>query len=88
MVRMGSLPTSSVQRCRHETHFECFSRMVVLLLLTCGCQSFSTLPPRVVAVGCQPPPAPAAWFMEAREPNLPLWLLNELSPSPETVTKD
>ena len=59
-----------------------------LLLLSCGCQSYSTPPHRVVAVGCQPPPAPAAWFMEAREPNLTQRLLNELSPSPETVTKD
>ncbi|ROQ83680.1 hypothetical protein EC837_0535 [Pseudomonas protegens] len=62
--------------------------VIGLLLLTCGCQSFSTPPPRVVAVGCQRPPAPAAWFMEEREPNLTQRLLNELSPSPETVTKD
>ncbi len=61
--------------------------VIGLLLLTCGCQSYST-PSRVVAVGCQPPPAPAAWFMERRKPNLPQRLLNELSPSPETVTKD
>lgn len=59
-----------------------------LLLLSSGCQSYSTPPPRVVAVGCQPLPAPAAWFMEEREPNLTQRLLNELSTSPETVTKD
>ncbi len=58
------------------------------LLLISGCQSYSTPPPRVVAVGCQPPPAPAAWFMEAREPSLPQRLLNELSASPVTAIKD
>lgn len=57
-----------------------------LLLLISGCQSCS--PPRVVAVGCRPPPKPAAWFMEPREPNLTRRLLDELSPSPETGTKD
>ncbi len=50
--------------------------VIGLLLLTCGCQSYSI------------PPAPAAWFMEAREPNLPQRLLNELSPSPEAATRD
>ena len=50
------------------------------LLLMCGCQSYSTPPPRVVPVGCQPLPAPAAWIMEKREPNLTQRLLNELSP--------
>ena len=30
------------------------------LLLMSGCQSYSTPPPRVVAVGCQPTPVPAA----------------------------
>jgi len=58
------------------------------LLLICGCQSYSTSKPRVVAVGCQPPPAPAAWFMERREPNLTQRLLNELSGSPVTAIKD
>jgi hypothetical protein len=53
-----------------------------------GCQSYSTPPPRVVAAGCQPLPAPAAWVMERREPNVTQRLLNELSPSLETVTKD
>ena len=57
------------------------------LLLMYGCQSYSPLP-RVVAVGCQPPPASAAWFMELREPNLPQRLLNELSLPPVTGTKD
>ncbi|ROQ53686.1 hypothetical protein EDF85_1450 [Pseudomonas putida] len=58
------------------------------LLLICGCQSYSPPPPRVVAVGCQPPPAPATWFMEPREPNLTQRMLNELSPSPGMVTTD
>ncbi|WP_371917266.1 hypothetical protein [Pseudomonas sp. FFUP_PS_473] len=64
--------------------------MTALLPLICGCQSYSPPPPtpRVVAVGCEKPPAPAAWFMEAREPNLTERMLNELSPSPETATKD
>ncbi|MGX1127299.1 hypothetical protein AB7M23_004092 [Pseudomonas sp. HLS-6 TE3448] len=52
--------------------------VTALLLLICGCQSYSTPPPRVVAVGCEKPPAPAAWFMEAREPNLTKRMLNEL----------
>ncbi|WP_372840086.1 lysis protein [Pseudomonas protegens] len=38
--------------------------------------------------GVSRPPAPAARFKERREPNLTQRLLNELSPSPETVTKD
>ncbi len=59
-----------------------------LLMLSCGCQSYSTPPPWVVAVGYQPQPAPAAWFMEEREPSLPQRLLNELSPSPVTATMD
>ncbi|AIB35092.1 hypothetical protein PS417_05805 [Pseudomonas simiae] len=52
-------------------------------LLMCGCQSFSTLP---VAVRCQPPPPPAAWFMQPREPDLTRRMLSELSASPTTVT--
>lgn len=59
-----------------------------LLLLMYGCQSYSPAPPRVVTVGCQPPPAPQAWFMEAREPNLTQRMLEELSASPRTVIKD
>ncbi len=55
-------------------------------LLICGCQSSS--PPRAVVLECQPPPTPAAWFMEAREPNLPQRLRNELSPSLATATRD
>ncbi len=61
------------------------------LLLICGCQSLSTpepLPPRVVTVGCEKPPAPEAWFMEPFAPNLTLRMLNELSASPTTVTED
>ncbi|MNG35704.1 hypothetical protein D3C84_1225120 [compost metagenome] len=57
------------------------------LLLICGCQSSSLhLPPPATA--CHPPPAPAAWFMEGRAANLTPRLLNELSPSPVTVTPD
>lgn len=33
-------------------------------------------------MGCQPLPAPAAWFMEPREANLTQRLLDELSLSP------
>lgn len=62
--------------------------VIALLLLISGCQSYSPPQPRLVAVGCQPPPAPAAWFMEPREANLPQRLLNELSPSPMPTTKD
>ena len=59
------------------------------LLLIYGCQSSSPQPqPRVVAVGCQPPPAPEAWYMESYEPTLTQRMLNELSPSPVTGTKD
>ncbi|MNJ42905.1 hypothetical protein D3C77_378860 [compost metagenome] len=61
---------------------------IASLLLISGCQSYSPPQPRVVAVGCQPPPAPAAWFMEPREANLTQRLLNELSESPVTATKD
>lgn len=63
----------------------------VWLLLICGCQSFSTpdpLPPRVVTVGCDKPPAPEAWFMEPYAPNLTERMLNEFSPSPMKVTED
>ncbi|NBF11440.1 hypothetical protein [Pseudomonas sp. Fl4BN1] len=62
--------------------------VIGLLLLSSGCQSDSMPPPRVVAVGCQALPAPAAWFMEEREPNLTQRLLNDLSPLLGTVTKD
>lgn len=40
------------------------------------------------AVQCQPVPKPAAWFMEAQEPNLSQRMLNELSASPMPTTKD
>jgi len=33
-------------------------------------------------------PAPAAWFMEERAPDLPQRMLNELSASPATVIRD
>lgn len=61
------------------------------LLLTCGCQSLSTpeaLPPRLVKVGGEKPPAPEAWFMEPFAPDLTQRMLNELSASPTTVTED
>lgn len=43
-----------------------------------------------VAAGCAMPatPAPAAWIMEAREPDLTRRMLNELSPSPTPVIAD
>lgn len=60
-----------------------------LLLLICGCQSSSPQQPaRVVAVGCQPPPAPEAWYMEPYAPNLTQRMLNELSRSPTKVIED
>ncbi|MNJ63557.1 hypothetical protein D3C77_594700 [compost metagenome] len=62
--------------------------VTALLLLICGCQSYSTPPPRVVTVGCQPPPAAPAWFMEPFEPTLTQDMLNELSASPIEATKD
>jgi len=60
-----------------------------LLPLICGCQSLSTsepLPPRVVTVECQKPPAPEAWYMAPYAPNLTERMLNELSPSPTKAT--
>ena len=61
------------------------------LLLTCGCQSLSTLeplPPRVVTVGCEKPPAPEAWFMDPFVANLTQRMLSELSVSPTAVIED
>ncbi len=53
------------------------------LLLISGCQSYSTPPqPRIVAVGCQKPPPPEAWYMAPYAPTLTQRMLNELSPSP------
>ena len=62
--------------------------VTVLLLLMCGCQSFSTPRIQPVAATCLPPPAPSAWLMEPREPNLTQRMLNEFSPSPVMGTKD
>lgn len=62
--------------------------VIALLLLTCGCQSYSTPPLQMVVTECKPPPSPAAWFMEPREPNLTERMLNELSELPATATKD
>ena len=60
-----------------------------LLPLICGCQSsLPQQPARVVPVGCQPPPAPEAWYMEPYAPTLTQRMLNELSPSPTTVIED
>ena len=61
------------------------SCVTVLLLLMCGCQSFSTPQIQPVAAKCLPPPAPSAWFMQPVEPNLTQRMLNELSPSPTTA---
>jgi len=62
-----------------------------LLPLMFGCQSLSTLdplPPRIVTVGCEKPPAPEAWFMQPYEPNLTQRMLSELSPSPMKAIED
>lgn len=59
-----------------------------LLLLMCGCQSFSTPRIQTVAATCLPPPAPSAWFMQPVESNLTQRMLNELSESPMPATKD
>ena len=61
---------------------------IALLLLICSCQSYLKAPPQLVVTECKPPPAPAAWFMEPREPNLTERMLNELSESLATATKD
>ena len=61
--------------------------VIALLLLTCGCQSNSKLP-QLIVTECKPPPAPAVWFMAPVEPNLTQRMLNELSESPATATKD
>lgn len=61
---------------------------IVWPLLICGCQSYSTPPMQPVAVQCQPPPQPAAWFMAPQEPNLTQRMLNELSESPTAEIKD
>lgn len=62
--------------------------VIALPLLICGCQSSSTARIQPVAVQCLPAPAPAAWFMEERAPDLTQRMLNELSASPMPVTKD
>jgi hypothetical protein len=63
--------------------------LIALPLLMSGCQSYSPPPPAApVLTGCHPLPAPAAWFMEPREPNLSQRMLNELSQSPTPATKD
>ena len=43
---------------------------------------------RLVVTQCKPPPAQAAWFMAPIEPDLTQRMLNELSESPATATKD
>ncbi|KJZ39632.1 hypothetical protein VC33_07770 [Pseudomonas fluorescens] len=58
------------------------------LILLEGCQSRSTSLIKTVAVQCLPVPKPAAWFMEARAPDLTQRMLNELSASLTPVTKD
>ena len=59
--------------------------VIALPLLICGCQSSL---PRIQPVAAQCQPAPAAWFMEEREPDLTQRMLNELSESPMPATKD
>lgn len=61
---------------------------IAWLPLICGCQSSSPSRPLPVVMQCLPPPAPAAWFMEEREPNLTERLLNELSASPKKGMRD
>jgi len=61
--------------------------VIVLPLLISGCQS-SLLRIQPVAGQCLPPPAPSAWFMEGREPDLNQRMLNELSALPMPATKD
>ena len=61
-------------------------RVIASLLLMSGCQSYSTPPIPPTAVQCQPPPAPAAWFMEPHAPDLTRRMLNELSASPMPAT--
>lgn len=63
---------------------------IASLLLNSACQS-SSMPQQdlqISSVECLPPPAPEAWFMEPREANLTQRMLNELSESPVTATKD
>ena len=62
--------------------------VIALLLLTSGCQSYSTPRIQPVVAQCQPPPPPAAWFMEPHAPDLTRRMLNELSESPATAIKD
>ena len=61
---------------------------IASLLLSSGCQSLSTQQLELHSAECQPVPEPEAWFMQAREPNLTRRMLNELSASPMTETKD
>ena len=60
----------------------------VLPLLICGCQSSSTVRVQPLAVQCPPLPAPAAWFMAPRAPDLTQRMLSELSPSPTPAIRD
>lgn len=62
--------------------------VIASLLLICGCQSYSTQALPVAPVECLPPPPPAAWFMQPREPDLTQRMLNELSPSLTTEMRD
>jgi len=61
---------------------------IALPLLICGSQFSSTPRIQPVAAQCQPVPAPAAWFMEARAPDLAQRTLNELSESPMPATEE
>ncbi|KIP99828.1 hypothetical protein RU08_13285 [Pseudomonas fulva] len=57
--------------------------VIVSLLLSYGCQSWSPaqVPAMPVVAQCLPPPVPDAWWMEPAEPTLTQDLLNELSAS-------
>ncbi|MNO05270.1 Lipoprotein Rz1 precursor [compost metagenome] len=57
------------------------SCVLLSLLALAGCPSRPPVPQ------CEPPPAPPAWMMQKREPTLTPRLLNELSPSPTTETR-
>lgn len=61
---------------------------IALPLLMSGCLSSLTQPTLPKAAVCQPPPAPAAWIMQAYKSSLTQRMLNELSPSPMKATVD
>lgn len=58
--------------------------LLLWLMALAGCQSAPVVQPQQVA--CPPPPAPAAWMMEASAPTFTKRMLDVLSASPETPT--